>query len=699
MSKTIKTYYAYRMAKKSSISSTRLGRIFKRYKWLIVIAWVLIAVIAAPFSAKLTKSTTSDPTVFLPQGTQSTQVAKILAANNKTSQISGVIVYASPDGLTVSQKNAIAEDVAKLEQAKIPGFLFVSPTIYSQDGKAAFYSVVFAAPQNDQEFASQTADKILAVIPESQSGMQVRLTGQIGVAADIGTGGDTKLLITTVVIIAILLLITYRSPILWILPLTAAWIATTFAQSILYALTLQGFQVDTVVVSILLVLVFGAATDYALLILSRYREELHLKEDKHEAIAAAMRGTTEAIAASAITVTLALLALLLASNKSSQGLAIVGALGILSAFLVQMTLLPAVLAVFGRKLLWPKIPKNDGTKFEGSTFWHRLSDLVASRPRRISAVLIVILVVGAFGLTTITYTSDPSAGIRGNPPSVQGQNLLEAHFPAGSSTPLVIVAPSQESANQAKIVVGKDSAVSMTTPITNIKDTKYYSFNATLTTEPYSDQSYKAISFIRNQLASSDLNDVLVGGSQGVQYDTQQTALRDNKVIIPIILLIVTIVLAILLRAIPGPIMLLATVILSFAFSFGVSVLVFEHLFKFPGVDPGVPLFSFLFIVALGVDYNIFLMDRARQETKTLGNKQGILKSLRVTGGVITAAGLVLAGTFAALAQIPFVVLTELGFAIAFGIIIDSFLVRSMLVPALVILIGKRTWWPSRVKK
>lgn len=686
------------MAKNAKASSTRLGRIFRRYKWFIILAWVLIAVVATPISAKLTKSTTSDPTVFLPQGTQSTQVAKILATNDKTSQISAVIVYTSPTALTDEQKSVIAKNTASLQKADIPGFLYVTPTIYSQDGKAAFYSAVFAAPQNDQEFAADTAEKIAQVIPDSQSGMEVRITGQIGVAADIGTGGDTKLLITTIVIIAILLLITYRSPILWILPLTAAWIATTFAQSIIYALTLQGFQVDTVVVSILLVLVFGAATDYALLILSRYREELHLKDDKHEAIAAAMRGTTEAIAASALTVTLALLALLLASNKSSQGLAIVGALGILSAFLVQMTLLPAVLAVFGRKLLWPRIPRNDGSKFEGSNFWHKLSNLVARRPRRIAVGITALLFVGALGLFTITYTSDPSAGIRGNPPSVQGQKMLEAHFPAGSSNPLVIVASSETAANQAKDVITKESVVSVTTPITAVDDT-HYSFNVTLTTEPYSDESYAAIKTIRIELVSAGLTDVLVGGSQAVQYDTQQTALRDNKVIIPLILLIVTVVLALLLRAVPAPLMLLATVILSFAFSFGVSVLVFEHIFKFPGVDPGVPLFSFLFIVALGVDYNIFLMDRARQETKNLGTKQGILKSLRVTGGVITAAGLVLAGTFAALAQIPFVVLTELGFAIAFGIIIDSFLVRSMLVPALVILIGKRTWWPTKAKK
>lgn len=686
------------MAKKAKASSTFLGGIFRKYKWLIVLAWVVIAVVATPFSAKLTKATTSDPTVFLPQGTQSTQVAKIVAANSKTSQVSAVIVYRADSPLTDEQKSIIAKNTVSLQNAKIPGFLYVTPTVISEDGKAAFYSVLFAAPLNDQEFGATTADKINAVIPESQNGMEVRLTGQIGVAADVGTGGDTKLLLTTVIIIAILLLITYRSPILWILPLTAAWIATTFAQSLIYALTLHGFQVDTVVVSILLVLVFGAATDYALLILSRYREELHLKEDKHEAIAAAMRGTTEAIAASALTVTLALLALLLASNKSSQGLAIVGAMGIMSAFIVQITLLPAVLAIFGRKLLWPRIPRKDGTRFEGSTFWHKLSAFVASRPRGLAVSIIVVLVVGAMGLTTISYTSDPSAGIRGNPPSVQGQKFLAEHFPAGASNPLTIVAGSETGANQARAIIATQQNVSATSAIVAL-DTSHHSFTVTLTTEPYSDESFAVIKDIRQELADAGLKDALVGGSQAVQYDTQVTALRDNKIIIPLILLIVTVVLALLLRAVPGPLMLLGTVILSFAFSFGVSVLVFEHLFKFPGVDPGVPLFSFLFIVALGVDYNIFLMDRARQETKELGTSKGILKSLRVTGGVITAAGLVLAGTFAALAQIPFVVLTELGFAIAFGILIDSFLVRSMLVPALVLIIGKRTWWPSKVKK
>ncbi|HUB92900.1 MAG TPA: MMPL family transporter, partial [Verrucomicrobiae bacterium] len=527
-------------------------------------------------------------------------------------------------------------------------------------------------------------------------------TGQMAVDLDSNSANaDTILLLSAAVIVIVLLFVTYRSALLWIVPLLSAMMAISLADTIVYLLAKHGLQMSSLDSSILIVLVFGVATDYGMLLISRYREYLHTQADKHEALALALKGSFEAITASAATVALALLLLTLAIFSATKGLGPVAAIGVVCAFLVQITFLPAMLAIGGRALLWPRaprfVPQGKTVTFTGSRVWRSISNIVSLYPRRITVGMTLLLLVGAAGLTQLTLTVSPTAVLRGNPPSVQGQNILEKHFAALSEAPIVVIANSRTGIQQAERIAQEDAATGNISAVTELAG--HPSISIEPKAAPYSKAAFSYIATLRTKYAQAGLSDVSVGGNQAVQYDYNNITRRDDKVLIPIILLVVAVILGLLLRAIVASILLLLTVLLSFGGSFGLSVFIFQHIFHFQGMDPALPVYIFLFVVALGVDYNIFLMDRTRQEAKVKGTREGMLHSLRVTGGVITAAGLVLAGTFAVLAQIPTVSLTEVGVSVALGVLIDSFLVRSFLVPALVLMLDAKTWWPSQPSK
>ena len=528
----------------------------------------------------------------------------------------------------------------------------------------------------------------------------MEITGAAGFAADavdVFESINGVLLAGTAGLVLILLILIYRSPIFWVIPFFAVFVAETSSRGLGYVLSELGVTVTGQTSSILTVLVFGAGTDYALLIVARYREELRKQEDRHGAVATAMRTAGPAIVASAGTVMLGLLCLALADVKGTSGLALIGAMGIGLAMVVMCTLLPALLAIVPRGAFWPRIP-HFGDEGSDAThgFWRRLAERMGGRPRLIGAGGIALLLVMSTGL--VFYSTDLNTGnqFRDEETSTRGQELVAKAFPAGANAPTTVLVPNPQNADEVRGAVQRRPEVAQLGPVELGKPGAR--FDVVLKPEPYSQEAFDAIPGLREAAERAGGDGVLIGGSTAEERDLRVSAERDTKVIVPLVLLVVFIVLAILLRAIILPAILLGTVVASYFAAMGVGFFFFEFVFDFPGADPSLPLWTFVFLVALGVDYNIFLMARVREEARRHGTRQGMLRGLAVTGGVITSAGIVLAGTFSVLGSLPLVFLTELGFVIAFGVLLDTFLVRCVLVPALVFDIGPRVWWPSTLR-
>jgi RND superfamily putative drug exporter len=675
----------------------------RNFKWLVLVAWLVILVVALPFIGKLNNAVSS--LNQLPNSDQAAIVNNIVQkAAPLSSQDELIVVYEKGSGIRTQDTQTILKQKHAIAAASLPKVSGISSVTYSPDNHAAYFSVYanIASSGNTSSANEKLIVRKVRRIVKSSNGLTTATTGQMAIDVDSNSANtDTLLLISAAIIVAILLILTYRSVFLWIVPLFSAILSISLADMIVYALTRHGVQVMSLDSSILIILVFGVATDYGMLLISRYRENLHVYQDKNEAVALALKHSFGAIAASATTVALALLSLLFAAVINTKALGPVAAIGIACAFLVQMTFLPAVLAICGRKLLWPRAPKYEpeleAKTFTGSRLWIRIANVVAKFPRRITAIVTIALLVCALGLTQLTFTVNPTAALRGNPPSMQGQTILDRHFAAVSNAPIIVTGNNAASIAKARQIAASAPGTGLVSPITVLAG--HPSISITIDAPAYSNQAYSYIASLRSSYQKAQLSGVNVGGRQATQYDLSRFDKRDNLVLIPVILVIVGLILVLLLRALVIPLLLLVTIVCSFAGSLGISVLIFNHVFHFQGMDPGLLLYIFLFVVALGVDYNIFLMHRARQETVKHGTREGILRSLKVTGGVITAAGLVLAGTFATLAQLPYVELTEVGVAVALGILIDSFLVRSFLVPAAVLTIGERGWWPGKLAK
>jgi RND superfamily putative drug exporter len=543
--------------------------------------------------------------------------------------------------------------------------------------------------------------------------LEAKVTGVGALLGDLfGAFGaiDTALLGTTLLVVSLILIIVYRSPVLWILPLLSALFALSSAGGIVYLLAKN----DVIALNgqsqgILSVLVLGAATDYALLLISRYREELHHHASRFDAMKTAYKGIFEPILASGTTVMLSLLVLLLSELSSNRGLGPVGAIGIAASMVTILTLLPALLVAFGRWIFWPRIPRFDDVDSQLTGTWAKVGSLVDRRPRRVWVVTAVALVIlAAFSSSLNTKGLSTSESFTKTQDSVVGLELLSQHFPAGSGQPTQIVTtPAKAPAVIAAVKMAPNvssvdyTRVSQTIPGAPLSEIKVVEgkviVNATLSISPDSREAINSIPDIRKVVHGAD-KDALVGGSTAVSYDIAQASSRDNRVIIPIVLLLITIILGVLLRSVLSALLLLITVVLSYLATLGACKIVFENIFHFKGADPSFPLFAFIFLVALGIDYNIFLMTRVREESIKLGTRAGVIKGLTVTGSVITSAGVVLAATFAVLGIIPLVFLAELGFAVAFGVLLDTIVVRSLLVPALVHQLGGKVWWPSKLQ-
>jgi len=701
------------------------------YSLLVIFLWFGTSGVLGPLFGKLSTVQENDNSAFLPDSAESTQASKIIEKFNQdqNQNLPTLVLYLGE--VNADKIAALNAHLAKIGSQKIIGtdvpistYLTQGEQIFafpSEDGKALLVNLPFKS-----EIATDLLPNNKPALPEvietlredsAEFAKSVGLTSNVtGIGALLGDlfgafeGIDSSLLLTTLGVVAFILIIVYRSPILWILPLFSAVIALSTAGGLVYLLTKNNFiDLNGQSQGILSVLVLGAATDYALLLISRYREELHHFEHPAQAMKSALKGVFEPIVASGATVISALLVLLLSDLSGNRGLGPVGAIGVAAAVVTILTLLPALLVAFGRWVFWPRIPRNDDVNSQLTGTWAKIGSSVEKRPRKLWIVTAVGLAILAGFSTTLNAKGLSTAdAFTQRPDSVVGLELLGEHFPGGSGQPTeVVVREEQVGPVTAALmtVKGVSSVEPMRMAATipgqppaaiKVVDGKVI-LNATLALNPDSVEARDVIPVIREAVHAIDPA-ILVGGSTAVAFDTDVSANRDNRTIIPIVLILITIILGLLLRSILSAALLLGTVVLSFFATLGACQLVFEHVFGFKGADTSFPLFAFIFLVALGIDYNIFLMTRVREESAKIGTRAGVIKGLTVTGGVITSAGIVLAATFAVLGVLPLVFLAELGFAVAFGVLLDTLIVRTILVPALVHDIGGKVWWPSKLQ-
>ncbi|MBF0662310.1 MULTISPECIES: MMPL family transporter [unclassified Rhodococcus (in: high G+C Gram-positive bacteria)] len=672
-----------------------------RWRWLLpallLIAWLVAAGGGGPFAGKLSEVASTDASSFLPASAESTRADELYAQFNSSEFIPAIVVAERDGAITPEDIEFIASESAG------------PPPIPSEDGSA----VQMIVPIDASGEVGDAVEELRTALENAPEGLTVHVTGPAGQAADLSSafgGIDGLLLLVAGGVVLVILVVVYRSPILPFVVIISAVFALALASLVVYQLA----NADIIALNgqsqgIMFILVFGAATDYALLLVSRYREELRMEQDKYTAMRAALRGSIEPIAASAGTVILGVLCLLLSDLNSNRGLGPVAAIGIAASFLASVTFLPAALVLLGRTAFWPTRPKYEpGTDQDdidsGHRFWGRVARWVGSKPRPIWIVCTLVLV--AFGILAPQFKASGVASsdvFLLQTDSKSGQEVLGEHFDAGTGSPTIVVA--RESSLDAIVdATAGVEGVTEARPVTGPGDVPVVidglvAVQATLSDPADSLAAEQTVERIRDVTHAVPEADALVGGPTAVDLDTKDTATRDRTLIIPVVTLVVLLVLIVLLRAVVAPILLMLTVILSFAATLGVSSLLFNHVFGFPGADPVVPLFGFVFLVALGIDYNIFLMTRVREETKKVGTRQGVLRALTVTGGVITSAGVVLAATFSALAVIPLLFLAQLAFIVAFGVLLDALLVRALLVPALSIDIGKKIWWPSALSR
>jgi RND superfamily putative drug exporter len=675
----------------------------RRAKWVVLVVMLVIAGGLASQAGKFDRAQKNETTSFLPGGAESVKVFELNKRFDHGDVAAAVIVFARQDGrLTAADRAVIARDRAALSRDRSNGVGLPSPPTISPDGQAALMVVDITVRASDSDRFRKAVEEVRNRASGTVDGLQVKVTGPAGYSLDaIKVFGNIngQLLLVAGGLVLLLLIIIYRSPIFWTIPFFTVLMAEGTSRGIGYLLAQAGVTINGQSGGILPVLVFGAGTDYALLLVSRYREELRHAEDKHVALRRALGTAGPAIFASALTVVLALLTLLLAQVNGTSGLGPIGAMGVAIAAVFMLTLLPALLGVFGRRAFWPLIPHvgDSGTDVTHGP-WRRIGERIRVHPRRVWVTGAVVLLIMAAGILDVNTGLTSANGFRGKVEAVQGQALLSQHFPAGSSAPVDVIVP-----DRAKVPAVRAALAAHPELVARVAGAQVgppgVRIEAVLRRDPYGKAAQEDIPRLRTILKAAAGPQVLVGGQTAAEYDLRTSATRDNLVIIPVALVVVFLVLALLLRALLAPLLLVLSTIVSFAAALGFGIVVFNHVFNYPGEDPSLPLLCFVFLVALGIDYNIFLMARVREETHRFGTREGMLRGLAVTGTVITSAGIVLAGTFGALAVLPLVSLTEVGVVIAFGVLLDTFVVRSILVPALVFDVGARVWWPSRLAR
>lgn len=693
---------------------------------LLIVGWLALAGFGGPKFGTISDVATNDQATFLPASAESTKVSELLPEFAGSDDVPAIVIVARDGGLTDADRDFLAEAADEIAGIATVGD-GISPVLPSEDGDAAQLIVPIA------DEVGETVDEIAEVLAGAPDGLQAYVTGPAGFTADLVAGFagiDGLLLLVALSAVLIILIIVYRSPLLPFLVLGTAVFALCAAILVVYLLAADGIlTINGQVQGILFILVIGAATDYALLYVARYREALRDHESKWDATWAALKGSLEPILASGLTVIAGLLCLLLSDLNSNKALGPVAAIGIGFALLAALTLLPALLFAAGRVAFWPQNVAYGSehpvlTGPDATGLWPRVGRLIARRARLVWVLSIVGLLVACGGLAVFKADGVAQSDlVLSESPARDGQELLGKHFPAGSGSPAVIVGDEDlmtELADAAAALDGVDGVEALSDnsptgampvgtdaepfPIPTLVPLEptvidgQVMLRATLTDAADSLEAEQTIIELREAVHAVD-PEAVVGGVTALALDTDTTAIRDRNVIIPVVLVVILLILIVLLRSIVAPLVLIGSVILSFGAALGVSALVFEGIFGFPGADPAVPLYGFVFLVALGVDYNIFLMTRVREESLQVGTREGVLRGLSVTGGVITSAGVVLAATFAALGVIPILFLVQLAFIVAFGVLLDTILVRSLLVPAVIYDLGRFSWWPSRLSR
>jgi RND superfamily putative drug exporter len=666
----------------------------RRAKWTILVVWLVAAGALGPFQAKLQQATTNDPASFLPASAESTKVVETLRqrfTNGRTTP--ALIVWRRDGGLTENDRRAISADVTDIRKLRLEETLPPPPPTFTRD------TAVAAVP-----ITAQDIDRIRPAVEQIRSlvqrdrppGLAAYVTGPAGItvdAADVFAGIDVTLLAATAALVLVLLLLIYRSPVIALVPLVVVAVSYAIVAGIVYLLIRSmDLVINGQTTGILIILMFGAGTDYCLLIVSRYREELRRHADHHESMTAALRHTSPAILSSGGTVICAMLVLLLADLRTFHSAGPVFALGIAITMLAGLTLLPAVLTIVGRRAFWPSIPRAGEADAKASGgVWRRTGERVARRPAVVLAVTTVALAVAAAGNLVSLPGLSLGSGFRDSVESIQGLEALARSLPAGEVAPTDVLVAS-ESAGRTAAALRAVDGVSSVRRVGASDDGELAHLQVTLTTDPYEDAAVALVPRLRDAAPAA-----LVGGPTAEEADTRSTTRRDELLVVPVTLILILAILCALLRAVVAPVYLVASVVLSFAATMGLSFAAFSWIFGSPGSDGSLPLFVFLFVVALGVDYNIFLMARVREEVHHTNARTGVLHGLERTGSVITSAGLILAGTFAVLMVLPLEQLFQLGFAVALGVLVDTFVVRTLLVPATALLAGRASWWPSRL--
>lgn len=702
---------------------------------LLVLIWVGVGSVGGPYFGKVDEVASNDQSSFLPESADATRVAERLPDFLGDEAIPAVLVVTGDGDLTddqIAEVQTVVDEIAGIEGV-LDG---VSPPVVSEDGEAV---QVFIPIDSSGEVRDVVEEIRALVVEELQAPLEGWVTGPAGFTSDLVKGFlgiDGLLLVVALVAVFVILVIVYRSPLLPILVLMTSTFALTVALLVVWWLAFAGvFVLNGQVQGILFILVIGAATDYALLYVARFREAIGEGEPRWTATLRAWKGSFEPILASGGTVIAGLLILLLSDLATNRALGPIASIGIAFAMLSALTFLPALLALFGRVAFWPFIPKRGLTELPDDFtqpvkgFWPRQARLIARRSRPVWIITTVALLVAALGVTQFKADGVASSDlVLGYSEARDGQEVLAEHFPAGSGSPVYVIVPEGELAAVVTVLDDNDGIDSVSvasedslsgqapvavedgepvftavgppgtpapTPTTSDGDVLVI---ATLTDAADSIEAEQTVRELRVAF-TEDLGEgvALVGGVTATDVDSNDTSIRDRTVIIPIVLVVILLILMLLLRSVLAPVLLILTVVVSFGSALGVSALVFDYVFQFPGADPAVPLYGFVFLVALGVDYNIFLMSRVREESLVHGTRRGILRGLVATGGVITSAGLVLAATFAALGVIPILFLAQLAFIVAFGVLLDTFVVRSLLVPALSYDIGRAIWWPSKL--
>ncbi|HTZ26921.1 MAG TPA: MMPL family transporter [Streptosporangiaceae bacterium] len=677
----------------------RLARILRLLRWPVVIVWLIAVVALYPAAHTLSNLANGTAAANLPSSAPSTRVVELEQGPGQPDVDQATVVFVRSTGLTPADLEAVASARAAVARlaTHVHGLGAPGQPRRSADGKADEFTANITSPSGGNgEFSADSRavqDIRHAVGGLARGGLQVAVTGSAGLVTDGGVSSKTLnlLLLTALLIVVIILVLVYRSPLLWLFPLFGALGAIVVAEASVHGLLNAGLTVSTLSAAILRVLVLGAATDYALLLIHRYREELRHHAATADAMAVALRRTLPTLLASAGTVVCAMVCLLAAQSASLHGLGPVGAVSIVAALLAQVTFLPALLLVVGRPAFWPRVPRHGQPGREASRVWTGVGNRVARHPAPVAVAAVVLLGALATGLAALHVNNSPLADIKGHPASVTGANLLTEHYGAGVTEPLTILSPPRE-ASAAVAAARATPDVAAVVPSGTVRG--YVSYSATLSVPPYGGSGYATVANLRQRLDAGAPGSLL-GGDPAVQYDITKAAQRDTLLLIPLVLAVILVIIALLLRAVVAPLVLVATTALSFAASFGLAALLWRYAFGYDGIQAELPMYIFIFLVALGVDYNIFLAARVREESRSLGIGPGTLRGLGVTGGVITAAGVVMAATFSALTLIPAVAVAELGVVVAVGVLLDTVLVRTILVPASLLILGDRVWWPS----